>query len=83
MDTVVTEGSLAAIMEQYSIPAEYELYVLWPAQRPYSSYAPGVCISVATLEAGLRFPLHPCWESYSGEIIYPCILDPDGEDEGG
>ncbi|RZR85852.1 hypothetical protein BHM03_00012924 [Ensete ventricosum] len=129
MDTVVTEGSLAAIRERYSIPTKYELHVLWPAQRPYGSYAPGVCISVDALEAGLRFPLHPCWETYNGcitcaseiktkidfqrrsnrsakdwsceknvkidkttmcerlilprEIIYPCISDPDGEDEGG
>ncbi|RZS24005.1 hypothetical protein BHM03_00057025 [Ensete ventricosum] len=22
-------------------------------------------------------------ENLSGEIVYPCILDPDGEDEGG
>ncbi|RWV99123.1 hypothetical protein GW17_00037986 [Ensete ventricosum] len=65
LDMVVTEGSLAAIMERYSILAEYGLHVSRSGQRPYSSDAPGVCISVDALEADLRFPLHP--------IIEECI----------
>ncbi|RZR77988.1 hypothetical protein BHM03_00003208 [Ensete ventricosum] len=58
LDTAVTEGSLVAIRERYSIPREYGLHVPQPGQRPYSSDVPGVCISVDALEAGLRFPLH-------------------------
>ncbi|RRT52268.1 hypothetical protein B296_00028263, partial [Ensete ventricosum] len=48
--------------ERYSIPVEYGLHVLQPEQRPYSLDAPGMCISVDALEAGLRFPLHPLIE---------------------
>ncbi|RWW76460.1 hypothetical protein BHE74_00015446 [Ensete ventricosum] len=62
LDTTVTERSLAAIRERYNIPVEYGLHVPQPGQRPYSSDAPGVCISVDALEAGLRFPLHPTIE---------------------
>ncbi|RZS18237.1 hypothetical protein BHM03_00050473 [Ensete ventricosum] len=65
LDTAVTEGSLAVIRERYSIPTEYGLHVPRSGQRPYSSDALGVCISVDALEAGLRFPLHP--------IIEECI----------
>ncbi|RZR71542.1 hypothetical protein BHM03_00005750 [Ensete ventricosum] len=54
LDTAVTEGSLAAIRERYSIPAEYVLHVPQPKQRPYSLDAPDMCISVDALEAGLR-----------------------------
>ncbi|RZR77282.1 hypothetical protein BHM03_00002297 [Ensete ventricosum] len=62
LDTAVTEGSLAVIRGQYRIPAEYGLHVPWPRQRPCSSDAPDMCISVDALEAGLRFPLHPLIE---------------------
>ncbi|RRT62843.1 hypothetical protein B296_00015227 [Ensete ventricosum] len=62
LDTTVTEGSLAMIRERYSIPVEYGLHVPYPGQCPYSSDAPGMCISVDALEAGLRFPLHPLIE---------------------
>ncbi|RRT78333.1 hypothetical protein B296_00001263 [Ensete ventricosum] len=51
LDTAVTEGSLAVIKERYSISAEYGLHVPRSGQRPYSSDAPGVCISVDALEA--------------------------------
>ncbi|RZR96237.1 hypothetical protein BHM03_00025208, partial [Ensete ventricosum] len=40
LDTAVTEGSVAMIRERYSIPAEYELHVSQPGQRPFSSDAP-------------------------------------------
>ncbi|RRT45323.1 hypothetical protein B296_00035612 [Ensete ventricosum] len=62
LDTTVTEGSLAVITERYYIPIGYGLHVPQPGQRPYSSDAPGMCISVDALEAGLRFPLHPLIE---------------------
>ncbi|RWW88633.1 hypothetical protein BHE74_00002483 [Ensete ventricosum] len=62
LDTAVTEGSLAVTRERYSISAEYGLHVPWSRQRPYSSDAPGVCISMDALEAGLWFPLHPLIE---------------------
>ncbi|RWW38069.1 hypothetical protein BHE74_00056728 [Ensete ventricosum] len=62
LDTAVTERSLVVIKERYSIPAEYGLHVPQPEQRPYSLDAPGMCISVDALEAGLRFPLHPLIE---------------------
>ncbi|RWW21770.1 hypothetical protein GW17_00014063 [Ensete ventricosum] len=62
LDTAVTEGSLVAIRERYNIPVEYGLHVPQPGQRPYSLDAPGMCISVDALEAGLRFPLHPLIE---------------------
>ncbi|RZS09635.1 hypothetical protein BHM03_00040743 [Ensete ventricosum] len=45
LDTAVTEGSLAVIRGRYSIPAEYGLHVPQPGQRPYSSDAPGMCIT--------------------------------------
>ncbi|RZS13566.1 hypothetical protein BHM03_00045167, partial [Ensete ventricosum] len=62
LDTAVTEGSLAVIRGRYSILAEYGLHVPRPGQRPYSSDAPGMCISVDALEVGPRFPLHPLIE---------------------
>ncbi|RRT33006.1 hypothetical protein B296_00048424 [Ensete ventricosum] len=62
LDTAVTEGSLAVIRERYNIPAEYGLHVPEPRQRPFSSDAPDMCISVDALEVGLRFPLHPLIE---------------------
>ncbi|RRT51316.1 hypothetical protein B296_00021270 [Ensete ventricosum] len=62
LDTAVTEGSLAVIRERYSIPTEYGLHVPQPGQRPFSSDAPDMCISVDALEVGLRFPLHPLIE---------------------
>ncbi|RWV87784.1 hypothetical protein GW17_00050189 [Ensete ventricosum] len=62
LDTAVIEGSLVVIRERYSIPVEYGLHVPQPGQRPYSLDAPGMCISVDALEAGLRFPLHPLIE---------------------
>ncbi|RRT49617.1 hypothetical protein B296_00005726 [Ensete ventricosum] len=62
LDMTVTEGSLAMIREWYSIPAEYRLHVPQSGQRPFSSDAPSMCISVDALEAGLRFPLHPLIE---------------------
>ncbi|RWV82069.1 hypothetical protein GW17_00056462 [Ensete ventricosum] len=62
LDTAVTEGSLAVIRERYSIPVEYGLHVPQPGQRPYSSDAPDMCISVDALEASLRFPPHPLIE---------------------
>ncbi|RRT66549.1 hypothetical protein B296_00012318, partial [Ensete ventricosum] len=52
LDTAVTEGSLAVIRERYSIPAEYGLHVPQPEQHPFSSDAPGMCISVDALEIG-------------------------------
>ncbi|RRT63389.1 hypothetical protein B296_00012422 [Ensete ventricosum] len=65
LDTAVTEGSLAAIREQYNIQAKYMLHISRSGQRPYSLDSPGVCISVDALEVDLRFPLHP--------IIEECI----------
>ncbi|RZR98824.1 hypothetical protein BHM03_00028280 [Ensete ventricosum] len=62
LDTAVTEGSLAVIRGQYSIPVEYGLHVLRPGQRPYSSDAPSMCISMDALEVDLRFPLDPLIE---------------------
>ncbi|RZR72450.1 hypothetical protein BHM03_00013595 [Ensete ventricosum] len=62
LDTTVTEGSLDVIRGRYSIPVEFRLHVPQPRQRPYSSDAPGMCISVDALEAGLLFPLHPLIE---------------------
>ncbi|RRT82954.1 hypothetical protein B296_00000250 [Ensete ventricosum] len=52
LDTAVTEGSLDVIRERYNIPTEYGLHVPRSGQRPYSSDASGVCISVDALEAG-------------------------------
>ncbi|RRT60751.1 hypothetical protein B296_00044737, partial [Ensete ventricosum] len=62
LDTAMIEGSLAVIRERYNISIEYGLHVRRSRQRPYSSDAPGVCILVDALEAGLRFPLHPLIE---------------------
>ncbi|RRT31661.1 hypothetical protein B296_00051034 [Ensete ventricosum] len=62
LDTTVIEGLLAVIRGRYSIPAEYRLQVSRPGQHPYSSDAPGMCISVDALEASLRFPLYPLIE---------------------
>ncbi|KAJ8475582.1 hypothetical protein OPV22_019309 [Ensete ventricosum] len=53
LDKAVTEGSLAAIRERYSIPTEYGLHIPQSEQRPYSLDAPSMCISVDALEAGL------------------------------
>ncbi|RZR78220.1 hypothetical protein BHM03_00003496 [Ensete ventricosum] len=64
LDTAVTEGSLVVIRGWYSILIEYGLHVPRPGQRPYSSDAPGMCITVDALEIGLRFPLHPLIKEY-------------------
>ncbi|RRT36391.1 hypothetical protein B296_00033009 [Ensete ventricosum] len=56
------EGSITVIRGWYNIPTEFGLHIPQPEQRPYSSDAPGMCISVDALEAGLRFPLHPLIE---------------------
>ncbi|RZS23806.1 hypothetical protein BHM03_00056788 [Ensete ventricosum] len=77
LDTTVTEGSLAVIRGRYSIPTEYRLHVPWPGQHPYSSDAPGMCITVDALEAGLWFPLHPLieeclrWQRISPSQVAP------------
>ncbi|RRT31792.1 hypothetical protein B296_00053125, partial [Ensete ventricosum] len=55
LDTAMIEGSLVVIRERYSIPVEYGLHVPQPGQRPYSLDAPGMCVSVDALEAGLGF----------------------------
>ncbi|RRT83423.1 hypothetical protein B296_00017726 [Ensete ventricosum] len=62
LDMTMTEGSLAVIRGRYSIPVEYGLHVPQPEQRPYSSDAPDMCITVDAMEADLRFPLHPLIE---------------------
>ncbi|RRT36698.1 hypothetical protein B296_00051046 [Ensete ventricosum] len=77
LDMAVTEGSLATIREQYSIPAEYGLHIPQPGQRPYSSDVPGVFISVDALEAGLRFPLHPTIEECIGWRISSSQVAPN------
>ncbi|RWW39314.1 hypothetical protein BHE74_00055365 [Ensete ventricosum] len=66
LDSVVTEGSLAAIQERYNIPIEYGLHAPLPGQRPYSPEAPGLCISVDALEAGLGFLLNSTLEECLG-----------------
>ncbi|RRT69507.1 hypothetical protein BHE74_00038081 [Ensete ventricosum] len=66
LDTAVTKGSLATIRERYSIPVEYGLHVPQPWQRPFSSDAPRVCISVDALEAELWFPFTQPSKSVSG-----------------
>ncbi|RRT47285.1 hypothetical protein B296_00013337, partial [Ensete ventricosum] len=55
-------GASSGPPSPYSIPAEYGLHVPQSGQRPYSSDAPGMCISVDALEASLPFPLHPLIE---------------------
>ncbi|RRT66516.1 hypothetical protein B296_00008722 [Ensete ventricosum] len=75
LDTAVIEGSLAVIRERYSIPIEYGLHVPQPGQCPYSSDAPGMCISVDALEAGLRFPLHPLIEECLSGPVWRFRLD--------
>ncbi|RRT82752.1 hypothetical protein B296_00000344 [Ensete ventricosum] len=62
LDTTVTGGSLAVIRERYNIPIKFRLHVPQPGQCPYSLDAPGMCISVDALVAGLRFSLHPLIE---------------------
>ncbi|RZS28718.1 hypothetical protein BHM03_00062358, partial [Ensete ventricosum] len=62
LDTTVTDGSLAVIRGRYNIPVEYGLHAPRPGQRPYSSDAPDMCITVDALEVGLWFPLHPLIE---------------------
>ncbi|RZS26395.1 hypothetical protein BHM03_00059728, partial [Ensete ventricosum] len=75
LDTAMTEGSLAVIRGRYNIPVEFGLHVSQPGQRHYSSDAPGICISVDALEAGLQFPLHPlieeclrCWRISPSQV---------------
>ncbi|RZR99847.1 hypothetical protein BHM03_00029472 [Ensete ventricosum] len=65
-DSAVTDGSLAAIWERYSIPEEYALHAPLLEQRPYNPGSPGLSILVDALEAGLRFPLHPIIEECLG-----------------
>ncbi|RRT56220.1 hypothetical protein B296_00043010 [Ensete ventricosum] len=53
LDMAVTEGSLAMIRRRYSISVKFGLHVPQLGQRPYSSDAPDMCISVDALEADL------------------------------
>ncbi|RWW36737.1 hypothetical protein BHE74_00058216 [Ensete ventricosum] len=62
LDMAVTEGSLTVIRGLYSITTKYGLHAPRPEQRPYSSDASSMCITVDALEANLWFPLHPLIE---------------------
>ncbi|RRT36010.1 hypothetical protein B296_00040785 [Ensete ventricosum] len=68
LNMTVIDGSLAVIRGRYNIPVEYGLHAPRPGQRPYSSDAPGMCITVDALEAGLWFPLHPLIEEYRMDL---------------
>ncbi|RRT73083.1 hypothetical protein B296_00010995 [Ensete ventricosum] len=69
-DLIMTEGSLVAIRERYNIPEEYMLHAPLPRQRPYNRCSLGLSISVDTLEATLRFPLHPIIEEWRISISH-------------
>ncbi|RWW47666.1 hypothetical protein BHE74_00046322 [Ensete ventricosum] len=57
--SIVIEESFGLIRERYSIPEEYVLRASLPEQWPYNPKSIELNILVDTLEAGLRFPLHP------------------------
>ncbi|RRT64275.1 hypothetical protein B296_00024335 [Ensete ventricosum] len=58
-DSTVCLESLGSVRKRFSIPNEYVLHAPGSGQRPYHPYPGGFGISIDTLEAGLRFPLHP------------------------
>ncbi|RWW49831.1 hypothetical protein BHE74_00043958 [Ensete ventricosum] len=68
--SVIIEEPLELIWKRYSIPKEYVLQAPLSKQRLYNPKSSKLSISMDALEAGL-------------EIVYPCIPDSDGEDEGG
>ncbi|RRT74963.1 hypothetical protein B296_00020713 [Ensete ventricosum] len=66
IDSIVTEESLDAIQQCYSILGEYALRAPLPKQHPYNPSSSELSISVDALEAGLRFSLHPLIEECLG-----------------
>ncbi|RWW82078.1 hypothetical protein BHE74_00009477 [Ensete ventricosum] len=59
VDSTVTTRRLVEVRKNYFIPPEYELHVPLPGEHPYDAFTCGFSLSTATLEAGLRFSLHP------------------------
>ncbi|RWW40256.1 hypothetical protein BHE74_00054347 [Ensete ventricosum] len=58
-DSTVCLESLGSVRKHFSIPSEYVLRASGSGQRSYHPCPRGFSISIDTLEAGLRFPLHP------------------------
>ncbi|RZS29059.1 hypothetical protein BHM03_00062730 [Ensete ventricosum] len=63
--------SLATIRKRYSISTKYVLHTPAPGQHPYNTCPEGLNISIDTLEARLRFPLHPIIEECLPGGRYP------------
>ncbi|RWV77598.1 hypothetical protein GW17_00061548, partial [Ensete ventricosum] len=66
VDSIVTTRRLVEMRKNYFVPPEYELHAPLPGEHPYDTFSSGFSLSTDTLEAGLRFPLHPvieasCW----------------------
>ncbi|RRT50249.1 hypothetical protein B296_00029741 [Ensete ventricosum] len=60
VDSTVTTRRLMEVRKNYFVPPEYELNTLLLGERPYNAFPSGFSLSIDALEAGLRFPLHPC-----------------------
>ncbi|RZS01222.1 hypothetical protein BHM03_00031041, partial [Ensete ventricosum] len=58
-DSTVYLESLGSVRKRFSIPSEYVLHAPRSGQQPYHPCPRGFGISIDTLEAWLRFPLHP------------------------
>ncbi|RWV89068.1 hypothetical protein GW17_00048800 [Ensete ventricosum] len=59
VDSTVTTRWLIDVRKHYYVPLEYELHVSLPGQHPYDIFSNGFDQSINTLEAGVRFLLHP------------------------
>ena len=65
-DSTVSWSLLGGLRECYIIPEDYILSAPDPGQRAYDPVTKGFALTLDTLEAGLRFPLHP--------LIVACIF---------
>ncbi|RRT85115.1 hypothetical protein B296_00004625 [Ensete ventricosum] len=78
IDLNMTTHRLVKVRKHYYIPLEYELHVPLLGQCPYNAFSNDFNLSTITLEAGLRFPLHPVIEvCLEGWQISPSQMAPN------
>ncbi|RWV78434.1 hypothetical protein GW17_00060606 [Ensete ventricosum] len=59
VESIMITHRLVDVRKNYFIPPEYKLHVPLPGERPYDTSPCDFNLSTDTLEAGLRFLLHP------------------------
>ncbi|RRT72745.1 hypothetical protein B296_00033711 [Ensete ventricosum] len=78
VDSTVTTRRLVEVRKNYFIPPEYELHAPLSGEHPYDAFPSGFNLTTNTLDAGLRFPLHPVLEGcLKGWQISPSQMAPN------